>query len=119
MIVLPPYQFLLGTVQLESHEEALKYGRKCQFLLGTVQQFQINLLKKENNNMCQFLLGTVQRAMCRKGKNYTCQFLLGTVQQQSFPTIINIVLYFFQKFNHFSFQKSVDLFFCLTLIVSI
>ena len=25
------------------------------------------------------------------------QFLLGTVQQQSFPTIINIVLYFFKN----------------------
>ena len=48
-----------------------------------------------------------------------CQFLLGTVQQQSFPTIINIVLYFFQKFNHFSSKKSVDLFSCLTLIISI
>ena len=48
-----------------------------------------------------------------------CQFLLGTVQQQSFPAIINIVLYFFQKFNHFSSQKSVDLFSCLTLIISI
>ena len=48
-----------------------------------------------------------------------CQFLLGTVQQQSFPAIINIVLYFFQKFNHFSSKKSVDLFSCLTLIISI
>ena len=48
-----------------------------------------------------------------------CQFLLGTVQQQSFPTIIDIILYFFQKFNHFSFKKSVDLFSCLTLIISI
>ena len=37
-----------------------------------------------------------------------CQFLLGTVQQLSFPAVINIVLYFFQKFNHFSLKKSVD-----------
>ena len=97
--------------------------------------------------MCQFLLGTVQpdaaitfchNPYCvsiplrygttRKGETYygviiwkcsECQFLLGTVQQQSFPAIINIVLYFFQKFNHFSSKKSVDLFSCLTLIISI
>ena len=72
--------------------------------------------------MCQFLLGTVQHDVEQAillEKYIVCQFLLGTVQQQSFPAIINIVLYFFQKFNHFSSKKSVDLFSCLTLIISI
>ena len=54
------------------------------------------------------------------GQVIQCQFLLGTVQQQqSFPAITDIVLYFFQKFNHFYSKKSVDLFSCLTLIISI
>ena len=78
------------------------------------------------DHLCQFLLGTVQHPGLQAFVNMflyvmdqLCQFLLGTVQQQSFPAIINIVLYFFQKFNHFSSQKSVDLFSCLTLIISI
>ena len=121
---------------------------QCQFLLGTVQHYKIESINNNYRSLCkcQFLLGTVQRlpklllfflvAMnvsipLRYGTTQTrptvtikneiilCQFLLGTVQQQSFPTIIDIILYFFQKFNHFSFKKSVDLFSCLTLIISI
>lgn len=93
-------QFLLGTVQ------RITFERNCSVLRITKRQF---------------LLGTVQRKMrrTRNLSNKECQFLLGTVQQQSFPAIINIVLYFFQKFNHFSSKKSVDLFSCLTLIISI
>ena len=62
---------------------------------------------------------TPEEVLANKEAFKKCQFLLGTVQQQSFPAIINIVLYFFQKFNHFSSKKSVDLFSCLTLIISI
>lgn len=63
--------------------------------------------------------GQTRPTVTIKNEIILCQFLLGTVQQQSFPTIIDIILYFFQKFNHFSFKKSVDLFSCLTLIISI
>ena len=86
-----------------------------QFLLGTVQPVRKNIsLQEKLLKKCQFLLGTVQLDNMEIRNLVTllkskCQFLLGTVQQQSFPAIINIVLYFFQKFNHFSSKKSVDL----------
>ncbi len=78
---------------------------------------------KQNNVSIPLRYGTTERKASKfkvdVSKIIKCQFLLGTVQQQSFPTIIDIILYFFQKFNHFSFKKSVDLFSCLTLIISI
>ena len=55
--------------------------RKCQFLIGTVQQMDMFGLFELAGIECQFLIGTVQHVM-KFAEDYgtVCQFLIGKVQ---------------------------------------